>query len=85
MKLNVLILILLFSAVHANSTICTVAFTGMTCPLLWRVYEPPMFCVTQDGVPQKGCHLSGFFAYDMDVEEMDIENCFRVRWFWNKI
>ena len=86
MKNIILLLFLMLSAGVHSANFCTEAYTGLSCPLMWRLYEPPMFCVTSDGVPQKGCLLtSGAFAYDLRVEEIDIKDCFRVLWFWSKI
>jgi len=63
----------------------TEAYTGLTCPGNWRYREPPMFCVTTDGVPQKGCVDCGLYAYDLEVQETLFEDCFRVRWYWKRV
>jgi hypothetical protein len=73
--------LLLAAAVSATDT--TEAFTGMACPLSWRLHDPVWFCVTSDGVPQKGCRFpGGVWAYDMQVIPTVIDGCFLVRWFW---
>jgi hypothetical protein len=61
----------------------TEAFTGMACPLPLRLHDPGWFCVSPDGLPQKGCRLPvGVYAYDLQVIDTVIDGCFLVRWFW---